>query len=110
MPRIRQTRTTKSARGEECALIMSPWCLSPDTETTVLCHLNSIDKGVSIKSPDWWAVYGCHNCHAIIDGRLDNVTHELPVDITPNEILRCIMRGLYRTWKRQKEKGIIQIV
>lgn len=63
-------RLRKSARGQECTLRLPGICVG-GTETTVLCHLPSHIglKGAGMKVPDWWAVFGCHACHDVIDGR-----------------------------------------
>lgn len=54
-----------SARGESCSLRVSPHC--QDDETVVACHLNSNYRGVGIKSPDIFVVYGCMHCHQLLD-------------------------------------------
>jgi len=77
-----------------------PYC-NGNTETTVLCHINCEDKGVGIKSPDFFAVFGCSDCHDIIDGRQQ-------VDITEVEVVRCIQRALFRTWSKWVDTGIIK--
>ena len=98
---MKQNKFTKSARGEDCTLQMWPHC-NGNTETTVLCHLPSEFKGVALKSPDWWAVFGCSSCHDILDGRAKSSLSEY-------EVLQCAMWALYRTHKRMIEKGLIQI-
>ena len=97
----KQNKFTKSARGEECTLMIYPYC-NGDIETTVLCHINSADKGVGIKSPDFFAVFGCSDCHDVIDGKRQ-------VELSKIEIIKCIQRGLYRTWKRWIELGIVKL-
>ena len=97
----KQNRFTKSARGEECTLMIYPYC-SGDIEKTVLCHINCEDKGTSIKSPDFFAVFGCSDCHDIIDGKRQ-------VELSKVEIIKCIQRGLYRTWKRWIELGVVKL-
>ena len=92
---------TDSAKGEECALQIFPYC-NHNPETTVTCHINCEDKGWALKSPDWWSVYGCSDCHDIIDGRRKT-------DLSKAIINDCIMRGLYRTIKRKIEKGLINV-
>ena len=72
-------------------------------ETTVLCHINCEDKGTAIKSPDWWAVYGCSSCHEIIDGK------RIEGDINKLTIEKTTLRALYRTHKRMIEKGLIKV-
>ena len=89
----------KSARDEDCCLQIHPYC-NGNPETVVLCHLNSDGKGWAIKSPDWFGVYGCSDCHDVIDGRRQTELDEA-------ELLKCQMRGLYRTWQRLIEKGLI---
>jgi len=98
---MKQTKLTKSARDEECTLQIHPYC-NGDTETTVLCHINSMDKGIGYKSKDFFACFGCSDCHDIIDGRRRT-------DLSELEIKKCIMRALYRTWLRWIEKGLIEI-
>ena len=82
--------------------MLYPYC-NCDPETTVLCHINCEDKGMGIKSPDWWAVYGCSTCHDIIDGR------RTEGDITVSGIQMYSLRALYRTHKRMIEKGLIKV-
>lgn len=96
----RQSKLTKASRGEPCRFQIYPYC-EDNPETTVPCHMPSEDKGWAIKSPDWWLVDGCSTCHAIVDGRM-------PVDLPEIEILRCAMRGLYRTLKNRFERGLLK--
>ena len=93
------SKIRQSARMRDCQLQIYPYC-NQNPETTVLCHLPSEDKGWSLKSPDWWAAYGCSTCHDIIDGRMKT-------DLSKEEIHRCMMRGLYRTQKIMFEEGIL---
>jgi hypothetical protein len=95
------SKLRKSARGEECTIQIHPYC-NMNPETTVLCHAPSEHKGTSLKSPDWWAAYGCSTCHDIVDSRMR-------VDIPPDEIYRCFMRGVFRTIQKQIEKGLIDV-
>lgn len=89
-----------SARGEECTLRIYPYC-NGDPETTVLCHLPS-GSGMGQKSPDWFAVYGCSSCHDVIDYR---IKHDIPIE----NIVLAHRWGLFRTWTRMIEKGLIRI-
>ncbi len=91
----------KSARNKQCTLQIFPYC-NNNTETTVLCHLNSSHKGMALKSPDYFAVYGCSACHDVIDGRAKT-------DLSKEEILKCQMRGLERTWKIMIDEGLVTI-
>lgn len=95
------SKLRKSAKGENCTLQIHPYC-NGNPETVVLCHLPSEGKGMALKSPDHWAAYGCSNCHNIIDGRWNT-------DLSDAEILRCMMRGLYRTQEQLINKGLIRV-
>lgn len=97
----KQTKLTKSARGEECTLRIYPYC-NGNPETVVFCHAPSDDKGMGIKSPDWWGAYGCSDCHDIVDGRRIAM-------LTREEIESIFMSGIYRTQKRMIEKGLINV-
>jgi hypothetical protein len=99
--RVYQKKIRRSARGQMCTLQIYPHC-NNDTETTVLCHLNTSRKGVGLKSLDYFAVYGCSECHNVIDGR---VKTEIPRE----EIWRCQLRALERTWAILIEDGLITI-
>ena len=96
----KQNKFTKSARGENCTLTIYPYC-NNDPETTVLAHINCEDKGMSYKSPKYYAVFSCSNCHDVIDGRRKT-------DLSQLEVTRCILRGLYRTWKIWMETGVLK--
>ena len=89
-----------SARGEECQLPIFPYC-SGNPETTVLCHIPS-GSGMGQKSPDWFAVYACSSCHDVIDSRRKT-------EFSPADIQSFTQMGLFRTWERMIDKGLIQI-
>ena len=91
-----------SARGEEYTLQIFPYC-NGNPENVVLCHLPS-GSGMGQKSPDWFAVYGCSDCHDIIDGRNTDGACEMSFE------MEGLMRmALFRTWTRMIEKGLIKI-
>ena len=95
----KQTKLTRFARGKSCTINFYPHCSGNDEET-VLAHAPCEDKGMSIKSPDWWGAHSCYTCHMILDGQIKSD------DITPEEKYRGHMRGVYRTQKRVIEEGI----
>lgn len=98
------SKITNSARGEECTLQIHPYC-NGNPESVVLCHLTSPSKGIALKSPDHWAVYGCMACHDVIDSRNPQAVRELGW----REIEKCIYRALFRTWDRLMAKGLIEV-
>lgn len=93
------SKLRKSARGQMCTLQIYPYC-NNNKETTVLAHIPSNYKGLGMKSPDYFGVYACHNCHDVIDGRTKT-------DLSKEEILRCQLRALEKTWERMIEAGLI---
>ena len=70
----------------------------------MFAHAPSEDKGMGIKSPDWWGADCCAACHDIVDGR-----HDVSVNIGAYDINDCFMRGVYRTIKRRIEQGVIKL-
>ncbi len=55
------------ARIQPCRLRIPGWCDRDDSKT-VLAHIKRGWYG-SVKPPDIIAVFGCHTCHDIVDGR-----------------------------------------
>ena len=63
---MKKNKIRQSAKGEVCALRIPGVC-NGNTETTVLCHAPYSGRG-GMRNHDWWAAYGCSECHALIDG------------------------------------------
>ena len=95
-------KITKHAKGQDCQIQLYPYC-NQNPETTVFCHAPCEDKGMGIKSPDWWGAFGCSSCHDVIDGR------KKVNDISKLEIDQAHTRGIYRTLKILIDDGIITI-
>jgi len=89
----KQTKITKSAKGESCSIRVSPKC--QDGETVVLCHLNSNYRGIGFKSPDIFGVYGCYHCHQELDAGLVEYKDQL--------------RALQETQMKLVDKELIKI-
>jgi hypothetical protein len=69
-PSFKSPAWRKSAAGQPCTLRL-PGC-DGGGETTCLCHIRRFGwAGVAQKPHDFLAVYACHNCHGVIDGRED---------------------------------------
>lgn len=100
--RRKYPKITKHAKGQECQVQIFPYC-NQNPETTVFAHAWCEDKGVGIKSPDWFGAFACSACHDIIDGR-----HQIN-DMSLPEIHKAHLNGVYRTWKILIEDGIIKI-
>lgn len=100
---IRSNKIRQSARDEECT-VMFFGCQG--AETTVLAHLPCTDKGMGIKSPDWWSVYACQNCHDILDGRNEKAREQYKL---AGMYERIVLAAVYKTMRRMIEKGLIKI-
>ena len=87
-----------SARSQQCVLNIAEIC-NYNEETTVLAHVDSEEKGMSRKSPDWFAVFSCSDCHAHLD------QHRM----SEEDRLFYTQRGLLRTWKFWIDAGLIEI-
>lgn len=99
---IRSKALRDSARGESCTLRLPGIC-THDSETVVLCHLRDLaPSGMGTKPSDLHAVYACHACHDVIDGRRK-------VDMTPYEIGFEEGRALCETIMRFADKGLLTV-
>lgn len=63
----KQTKITKSARGEECQVRLPGIC-NFNTETTIFAHIGK-DGGMGSKVNDIHGAYCCSACHDEIDRR-----------------------------------------
>jgi len=94
----RQTKITKSAKGEDCTLLLGN---CSGNETVVLCHIGK-NRGMAIKCSDHFAVYACSNCHDVIDGRSPALYGDGMVDSAK-------MYALERTQQKLIDKGLLVI-
>lgn len=107
--RIVSKQLRDSARDESCTLRLIG-CL-PGNDTVVLCHAPGTGmKGTGMKSPDHFAMYGCQNCHDIIDGRKGfRMTKTLNSNSGQFWDYSDIVRAVCETQMRMIEKGLIKI-
>ena len=69
----------EAAKGKQCTLRWPGVC-NHDPATVVLCHIRMPGDGIGTKPPDTCAFLGCHECHALADGRMPRpagVTREM---------------------------------
>jgi Protein of unknown function (DUF1364) len=90
----------KLARGKDCVFRFPTIC-NRDPATVVLCHIKRGWCG-SLKPPDICAVYGCSNCHDVVDGR--NTHHGW----TRQEVDSMILRALIEQLSDYSLKGIVK--
>lgn len=94
----KQTKLTKSARGEECQ-VRVPGVCNHNPETTVLAHLNG--GGAGMKHSDIHGAYCCSDCHLWLDGGYTRYTTRQERDLTHYE-------GVIRTQIIMLDKGLIK--
>jgi hypothetical protein len=92
----KQTKITKSAKGEDCTLLLGN---CSGNETVVLCHIGK-NRGMGIKCGDHFAVYACSACHDIIDGRVG-------WDVGYPSIAELKLIALERTQQKLIDKGLL---
>jgi len=93
---MKQTKITKSARGEDCTLLLDS---CSGSETVVLCHIGK-NRGMGYKCGDHFAVYACSNCHDIIDGRVKS-------RFANDELSDIKLIALERTQQKLIDKGLL---
>ena len=98
----KQSKITKSARNEACAIRLPSICTFND-EQTVFCHINTVFKGVGLKSPDLFGVYGCAACHDVLDNRRKH-------DFSEAEIYEATLDALIETQSKLVDKGLLKVV
>ena len=97
----KQTKITKSARGEACTIRL-PGC-DGGGETAVLCHYSlSGLSGGSFKAADCQGAYGCYSCHQVVDGQKPR-----PEGYTRAEVRLAHAEGVFRTQAILKQKGLL---
>ena len=94
----KQTKITKSAKGEDCTLRLDE--CNHDNETVVLCHIGK-NRGMGIKCGDHFAIYACSSCHDVIDGRKPNT---MIIDLEIEKL-----RALEETQGKLIDKGLLCI-
>ncbi len=87
---LKSKKIRNSARGEACSLRTSPEC--QDGETVVYCHLNSNYRGIGLKSPDIFGVYGCYACHQMLD--VNQVEYQDQLRALQETQMKLIDKGL----------------
>jgi len=98
---IRSKKIRDSARDEKCAMRLPAIC-NYDDSTTVFAHAPSVDKGMGIKSPDFWGCYCCSACHDVLDQRV-KYPH------SDSYITLSLIQAIYETQKKLFEKGLIEV-
>lgn len=96
----KQTKITKSAKGEDCTLRL--YECNGNNETVVLCHIGG-NRGMGIKCADYFAIYACSSCHDVIDGRV--TSKMISINIESEKL-----RALEETQGKLISKGLLNVV
>lgn len=100
--RPKSTAARAGARDRDCTL-MYRGCVN-DTTTVVLCHLRQFSGGgTGVKPDDTEAVYGCHYCHDILDGRREKPN----IWTVYKDDSEIILWALIRTHRVMRADGIL---
>ena len=83
-----------SAKGQNCTMRIPGVC-NYDTETTALAHCPLKQKGMALKSSDYWAAFACSDCHDAMDNhRVENAD-------------AIWLQAINETWGVWVEEGLI---
>ena len=96
---MKQSKITKSARGQECQIRIPGYC-NGNPETVVFCHLGG--GGMGYKSKDVHGAYGCSSCHEVVDKRVYS-------KYSNNEIQLWFYEAVIRTQLILIDKGLINV-
>ena len=99
----KQTKITKSARGQECT-IMIPSVCNYNPETVVWCHSNDqhYGKGLGLKAHDEFGAYGCSSCHAVYDRQATR-----PNGLSKEDIDTFFLQGMEKSREILLDHGLI---
>lgn len=88
----------RSAKGEACTLRIPGVCKN-DTSAVVLCHVRTPGTGMATKPLDMHGLYGCAECHQILDQRALWNKHELS--------WFHVLAAMIETQKKMVAKGLV---
>ena len=98
---MKRNKIRQSAKGENCALRIPGVC-NGDCSTTVLCHAPYPGRG-GMRDHDFFAAYGCSDCHDLIDSRAaSKIWHR--INDTPES---AWLRGIHETQMKLIAKGLM---
>ena len=100
--RLKSTKITQSAKGEDCTLRIPGVC-NFNPETTIFAHING--AGMALKAHDIHGCYSCSSCHDVIDNR----NHPYLMTVPAFETLRSeTLRAMIETQSILIQKGLIK--
>lgn len=97
------SRTTESARGEDCTVRFPAVC-SFDPDTTIFAHLSGVRFGHGTGIKTKLGAYSCGKCHDLIDSRIPR-----PEGVTKQDVKIAHYEGIFETLIKLDEKGIIKL-
>ncbi len=111
LPKVRSDELMASARGKPCTLRISsfiPGHACSGRDTTVSAHLPIWGKGTGTKVTDIATVYGCSNCHAILDGQ-DWKGHDFVMNNYRVGVLERMLHAITETHTMMVMDGVISV-
>ncbi len=91
----------KLAKGRDCLIRVPGYCCG-DRETVVGCHVRLPGiSGMGTKADDLFIAWGCHTCHAIVDGQQRS-------PFTAHERDLMLLEGMVRTQAVLLKEGAIK--
>lgn len=112
LPKVRSKALTDSANGRPCTLRIAsfyPGHRCSGDDTVIGAHLPVWGKGKSTKVTDMAFVYGCFNCHAMLDPDQDWKMAEFVREKYPLAFGLRLVDALTETHAMMVEDGLIVI-
>jgi len=112
------TKIQKSAKGEECTVMVEGCNPGPENETVVFAHAPRHHRG-GMRDNDTWGAYCCANCHDKLDGRArwdgdrGRVSYGDEIAISSQilyEKLEAWFYAIEKTQAKLKAKGLMTVV
>jgi len=100
--KVRSSKILKSCKGQTCKLRIATKCSSQDT--VVGCHVSFIGAVMGGKVSDIFIYDGCHDCHAIEDGRAPR-----PMGLSRETLEWARARAMQETQQRLINEELITI-
>ena len=111
MAKVRSNAIRKAAKGKPCTLRISsfyPGHFCSENDTTAGDHGAAGGKGMSTKETDLAIMFGCQNCHDILDRR-DTQRHDYIIEKYPLAYGQRLFSALVETHAMLVEDGVIVV-
>ena len=110
LPKVRSDAIMRAARDVPCQLRISnfiPGHNCSDPSTSVMAHPQSFGKGIGTKVSDLGTMIACYNCHELLDGRDERISHLM--GHYPTAVAERLTLGILATLQILVDKGVIVV-